>query len=392
MNPGSLTTHPLLHFDITVDSNGEIKKRIAGYRDLKVKIIEEKFININGSVHKYFNNGFHNYNDFTVSDFLMVCADLSKKFNLNPYSTALHNVEFGVNVLLPFNTREVLNAIISYKGKEYEQETFSGKGYLIRFPFDHYDLKIYDKGHQYELGKNVFRFEIKVKKMEYFKKRGIEILHLSDLFDSLQYGKLKECLLKAITELVIYDPTIELEDLPPREKTVLLNGKNPKYWTALKQQGIDIKKKRNRFNELVLKHGKQNTKAVIYDLIENKWDELSSIDTSTAVNVLSYLSQFDPKTFPEITTFENTNSQINQPRINSSNKELITGTTIIKCLSCGRNITNQKKGSMFCSEKIYGKEAKKCRNMQSNPKNNYLRKETRLYSGGVLFDVNQCRI
>ncbi|HSH65812.1 MAG TPA: hypothetical protein VLB84_08445, partial [Bacteroidia bacterium] len=97
-------------------------------------------------------------------------------------------------------------------------------------------------------------------------------------------------------------------------------------------------------------------------------------------------------TFPEITTFENTNSQINQPRINSSNKELITGTTIIKCLSCGRNITNQKKGSMFCSEKIYGKEAKKCRNMQSNPKNNYLRKETRLYSGGVLFDVNQCRI
>jgi hypothetical protein len=36
------------------------------------------------------------------------------------------------------------------------------------------------------------------------------------------------------------------------------------------------------------------------------------------------------------------------------------------CISCGRQITNQKRGSRFCSEKIYGTAARQCRNKDSN--------------------------
>ncbi len=390
--PGCLVPNPLLYFNVTVDSEGEIKNRVAEYRGLKFKIIEEKFINVNGSVHKYLNGGLHNYNDFAIPDFLTVCVDLSKKFDLNPFSTALHNVEFGVNVLLPFETEEFLNAVISYKGREYERETYSGKGHLLRFTFDHYDLKIYNKGYQYQQEGNILRFEIKVKKMEYFKKRGIAVNSLADLFNVANYDRLKDCLLKAFAEIVMYDNTIKLNSLQQRERTVLMNGKNPKYWTELKQQGVEIKKKRNRFNDLVLKYGKRNAKVTVCALIERKWNEVSHIDTSTAVNIAAYLSQFRTETLPKVTTFESTSLTANLPQINSSNKGLIRGTTIRKCLSCGRDITSQKKESVFCSEKIYGKEAKKCRNMQSNTKNNFLRKEARLYSAGVLFDVNEYRI
>ena len=389
ITPGDLINNPLLNFNITVDSEGVIENRIAEYKNLKFKINDEKYININGSVHKYFNGGVHNYNDFTISNFLEVCSDLSIKFDFNPFLTHLHNLEFGVNVILPFNTNDVLNAIISYKGKEYEIERFNGKGFLIRFTFDHYNLKIYNKGLQYQQDKNILRFEIKVKKMEYFKKRKINILRFSDILNTENYGKLKNCLLMAFKGVLLYDNSIKLKGLPQREKTVLINGKNPKYWIELKEQGKEIKKIRNRFNELVLKYGKQNLKETIYNLIENKINEITKIDTSTEQKINEYLNQFHNQTLPKVTVFESAEIKPNSPQSNSSNKGLIEGVFVRKCLTCQRDISDQKKGSVFCSEKLYGKEAKKCRNVNSNQRNNYKLKEQSLYSGELLFDVNE---
>lgn len=57
------------------------------------------------------------------------------------------------------------------------------------------------------------------------------------------------------------------------------------------------------------------------------------------------------------------------------------------CVTCGRDITDQKSGSQFCSEKVFGKEAKKCRNQNSNRRNNYRRKVENIENKGVLFDV-----
>ncbi len=79
----------------------------------------------------------------------------------------------------------------------------------------------------------------------------------------------------------------------------------------------------------------------------------------------------------------------NSPQNNSSNKGLIAGVFNRYCSTCGRDITDQKKGSVFCSEKLYGKQAKKSRNKNSNPKNNYKLEEQNLYSGVLLFSVNE---
>jgi hypothetical protein len=389
IEPKELIDNSLLNFNITVDSESVIKNRIAEYCNLKFKIIDEKYININGSVHKYFNSGIHNHNDFAISNFVEVCKDLSQKFDLNPYLAYLHNLEFGVNVLLPFDTNKVLNSIISYKGKDCEIESYNGKGFLIRFSFDHYELKIYNKGFQYQLNENILRFEIKVRRMEYFKTRNITINRLSDLLKIEIIEKLKLCLLKAFKEVLMYDYSIKLKGLPQREKNVLMNGRNPKYWIELKQQGKEIKKKRARFNELVLKYGKVNLKETIYNLILEKLKELTKLDTSTEKNVNEYLSQFNTKTLPEITTFISAKPNTEFTQNNYSNIGLIEGVYKRICITCKRDISNQRKGSVFCSEKLYGKEAKKCRNEQSNPKNNYERKEERIYNGVLLFDINE---
>ena len=385
--PEELIHNRLLNFAITVDSEGEIKNRIAEYNNLKFKIVNERFINLNGSVHKYYNEGVHNYNDFTIRNFVDVCKDLSQKFDINPFLTTLHNLEFGINVILPFDTNSVLDSIISYKGKEYEMERYNGRGYLLRFTFDHYELKIYNKGLQYQQTENILRFEIKVKKMEYFKKRNIKIHDLSDLLNIENYTKLNKCLLNAFSEVLMYDNTIKLKELPPRERTVLINGKNPKFWTELKQQGKEIKKKRSRFKNLVLKYGKQKLQETIHTIIVQNSVKVTSINTSTEREITEYLNQFQIKSVPKVTDFETANLISNSTQSNTSNIRLQPPPITRNCKTCGREITNQKKGSVFCSELLYGKQAKKCRNDKSNPFNNRLKKEKRMYSGLLLFNL-----
>ena len=66
----------------------------------------------------------------------------------------------------------------------------------------------------------------------------------------------------------------------------------------------------------------------------------------------------------------------------SHNKE--TSTTK-QCLTCGRDISNQKSTSKYCSEKLFGREVKRCRNVISNLR----RDELKRYPSQTLFDVDQ---
>ena len=387
-----LLNNSLLVFEKTIDSEGVILKEIAEYNNLKF-ILGENYIYINGSLHKYFNNGTHNYNDFNIFNLVEVLNDLTLKFKINPFLSTIHNLEFGVNVILPFDTNMFLNSILSYKGKEYEKETYNGKGYLLRFTFDNYQLKIYNKGFQYGINTNVLRFEIKVKKMEYFKHHKVKLSTLSELLNNTIYSDLKYLLLEACNELLIYDNTIKLKGLPAKEKQVLKNGSNPKYWIELKENDKDkFKYKRKEFRKLVSKYGTQNLQETVYKLIENKCNELTKPNIETDKRITEYLSQFKNKKLPELTTFRSANKEPEITRINSSNKGVIKVDFKRVCVTCGRDITNQRKGSKFCSEKLYGKEVKKCRNENSNPRNNYKNKEIRLYSDLILFDVNEFRI
>jgi hypothetical protein len=63
-----------------------------------------------------------------------------------------------------------------------------------------------------------------------------------------------------------------------------------------------------------------------------------------------------------------------------------TETSITKqCLTCGRDISNQKSTSKYCSEKLFGREVKRCRNRISN----FKRDELNRYPSQTLFDVDQ---
>ena len=62
----------------------------------------------------------------------------------------------------------------------------------------------------------------------------------------------------------------------------------------------------------------------------------------------------------------------------------------IYCLGCGAEIVNPRKGQKFCSAKQVGYErAHKCRNNNSNPRNNTRRSYIRLISVPMLFDTSE---
>lgn len=409
INISELENNDQVNFTMQVnDRTGEIieNKKEAKFNSWKFEIVNDRFINLKGSFHKYHNSGKHNYNDFATNDLLNVLTDLSTKFKINPFLATLHNLEFGVNVELPFSTKEFLNSIISYKGKEYQKREFDGQGHFLCFEFEKwYELKIYDKGLQYGVNNNLFRFEIKVKKMEYFRAKKINIHSFADLLNTTTTKKLTGLILKAFNELLIYDNTIQPKQLKQRERELLLNGRNPKYWSNLKHLNPDkLKYYRERFRELVLKHGKMNIQQTVYELIKNKLSQLTETNPDTELKISQYLNSFSIKSYPEITapvysendTRTPENLKTNLPRNNTSNSMLNWSNLITVekrfCKSCGRDITQQRKGSMFCSEKLFGKEAKKCRNIDSNPRNNYRHKEERIYGGGfLLFDINQLK-
>jgi hypothetical protein len=63
-----------------------------------------------------------------------------------------------------------------------------------------------------------------------------------------------------------------------------------------------------------------------------------------------------------------------------------TATGVRRCLTCGRDITDQRPGSRYCSQTRYGKDGKRCRNAGSNPRNNRLRSLGHIEREPLLFD------
>ena len=372
------------------------RKQIASYQEQTISIVNDQYIKMEGSLHKYYNNG-QNHSDFTLNDLFEVIMDIHSKLHFNPLKDEIRNVEFGVNVRLPFETRIFLDSIITYKGKEYEKRTFQSQGYMLKFFFDQYELKIYDKGLQYSLPYNLLRFEVKVRKMEFLRAKGISLRATFDLLKPEVYNRLGQLLNDCFSQLVVFDESINLRKLNQRDRNTLLLGQNPRHWTREKEGNPERYKKRlKRFNSLVSKHGKRNLKETVGNLISEKWDELTQTTEENVTKCNKFLSELTSETFPEITTF----SEKNIPRNNTSKSMLLSGQILEGfavretvreqrlCISCGRDISSQKKGSRFCSERLFGKEVKQCRNKESNPRNHFKRRELKIKSKGLLFEID----
>lgn len=343
--------------------------------------IRDEIYTLRGSLHKFKNKGEHNADDFKMSDLMNVFNTLYQEMGLNPDITPLNGFEFGINVKLTTNPNNVLDRLILYKS----DSGINKKNYR-EFEFGNYSFKIYNKSEQTKVeqyqSENILRVEIKVRKMVYIKKYGLNCRVLSDLLSVEVWKRLEIVLIQMITDCLFVDFTVqEIERLSKNEYIQYLKYVNPSYWVNLQKK--DRKKysqERERCKKFLTLHGASTLQTDIIKLIREKCTELrdeSQINIKKWDKLTVFQRETNPPKWDKLTIkikSENVASQIDK---------------VQRCKSCGRILSNPHKGQLYCSAKDVGyNQAHKCRNIDSNPRNNTKNAIRRILSVPLLFDLS----
>jgi hypothetical protein len=290
LNPSILEANLLLDFYDTVNlTTGEIKttnrngqkvtpSKNASYKGLEFKIYDTGTITINGSLHKYWNNGAHNYNNFNNEAVLFVLRDLKTKFDIEPEQCILKCLEIGINITPPIPTNEILDNCLLHKTKPFEYQKNSDEGKYKQVQHNEYIIKIYNKALHYkskgfDIRTEIMRFEIKYTTLTRLKKNGIFTLH-----DLINYGlhNFKDEVLNEWQNILYYDNTTRIETLSKTIKKRVLEYSNPNYWTGLinNKQNENFKNHRKQLKEITSKSS-NNIQDLISEIINDKIDFLN---------------------------------------------------------------------------------------------------------------------
>lgn len=162
-------------------------------------------IEITGSLHYYFNNGLHNANDFNVEDCINTILVLKNNLKLDLEKCIVVNLEFGVNIVVPFSVKKLITWLKYHERNEFRyypnlkyakhSSTFNKNNQLNQYKI----IKAYAKGLQKfdgvnDINENLFRFEVKSKKSRYINKLGIHTL------EDLTNREVYECLSNELTQ------------------------------------------------------------------------------------------------------------------------------------------------------------------------------------------------
>lgn len=371
---------------------------------------------LHGSFHKFAQDG-TNWNDYTFTQFRETVNELCNTFNIDPRAMHLLQFEAGVNIKPPIRTPRALQAIICHReGHAFTpMRSTKGRSLGIVMEREEYAIKVYDKGRQYGLPGDLLRFELKYRKSAAFNRENIYTLH--DLLDPKSWQRLETRILTLYGELFIAEPSIDLGNLTNKQRMFVHLARTPLCWQEL-TKGKRYKA-RERYSKIVERFAGSDLKAALAQTIKGKLGYLLNIplqdelrgDEFTNIGRGDQLGKERPF-HGSIKVGNGYSYQLNNglPELRD-NHELtvpdnygvptvfvpleLSGNKVAsplnkrgktRCLTCGRDITGQRTGSKYCSEAIYGKAAKRCRNAGSNPRNNRLRSLQRIERTPLLFD------
>jgi hypothetical protein len=256
-------------------TTGELGTYInAPFRGLEFKIYNAtnktnyRRITVEGSLHKYWNNGAHNFNDFGINQLLDVLQDLKNKFNIEPINCILRALEIGVNLKPPYKTKTILKQCLLHKTERLKWIYTNDEGNYIQARHQRHIIKLYDKKTHYknkgfDIENEILRFEIKYMKMKYLNDKGIFSLQ-----SLINYGleNFKTELLNEWQNLLIFDKAIIGKTKYKYQYTSL------DFWENLSYD--KFKYHRNNLNKIQDKEP-NNIKNQIAILIKNKVEFLN---------------------------------------------------------------------------------------------------------------------
>ncbi len=146
--PEHFLDNPHLTFTPVLKNGDQIHCWDREYENIKIKVYPSGWIELSGSLHKLANNGNENWNDFTPLMFGDAINRLYTLYGVKPADLRILQLEFGVNIRPPVETKLVLHHLLEHKKKDFEQKISNDKGKYYQSEHSTYFLKIYDKGLQ----------------------------------------------------------------------------------------------------------------------------------------------------------------------------------------------------------------------------------------------------
>lgn len=221
LNNQSLTFTPEL-------KDGDVLHKYSTTIDgMKMQIMEEsKRTTISGSIHKYWNGGKHNHNDFDENSFNQAMQMLLELFGVSNNHLKVIALEYGVNLTTEHPVRLILDHCLQHKSKDIESKISNVRGKFHQAEHDRYILKLYNKGLQYKLSENLFRVEIKSLNWTTHRKNGVFTME-----DYIQCDKrtFVENLVNQWMDVIFYD-------FNSKTYSDSSNFSNANYWRELRRK------------------------------------------------------------------------------------------------------------------------------------------------------------
>ena len=205
----------------------------AWIKNIKLELFPKGYIELAGSLHKYYNDGKHNYNQFGRKEAETALKRLIEASGLNLFDFKVESVEVGVNLMPPIPSDDIINNALMYKRKPFEAKYCTDEGNYRQATLSEYWVKFYNKRLHYEIqgydiGHEILRFELKINKMRMLAK--YRVFTLEDLMNNI--GDIaKDILPKAWMEVMLYDPTMNKQT---KEKTIKYANVN--FWRGIAKE------------------------------------------------------------------------------------------------------------------------------------------------------------
>jgi predicted nucleic acid-binding Zn ribbon protein len=352
----------------TCISTGELEKSgsiEAKHNGLTIRLSPDQkgvgyWLVIRGSIHRFYNDGGTNGNDFYLWQFKEALNNLETLIKTPINDFKIENFEFGVNIETKLTASKYIRSLIYDGNKAFADLDINDNYVGKQCTRQDTTLKIYDKGKQEQNGNNrLLRIELKFNRMRLLidPTGRFQVSTIADLLNPEKLGVLGQELAIRWNQIIFYDSGIDETKLTPAECSRLWKYRSFQFWDSLNRSNRH--KARVKFDKLVNEKSTLQTQKDIEKMILEKWSKLVNIQHEKRRRLTPVFNKSEAQ---EKATFDTLQYMcLLSPGIIQKEKEKFQKKIEVErrfCSVCGNDISHKKKTSVTCS--------RKCRNIKSN--------------------------
>ncbi|WP_148660231.1 hypothetical protein [Algoriphagus sanaruensis] len=233
---------------------------------MTIHIKSSGFGYLKGSLHKFKNEGKHNYDDFTWDEVFLVVDELSDTFGIKIRDLPLINLEWGINVETKIPPKQILSGLVMHHGCRFDK-MYVNPGTHYVCSHSQFRVKAYDKGVQNCLAKNLLRIEISANRSKFINKLGV--YKIGDLKRPEARLKLQNALLYGgWANTLLIDPGLIGYNPSNQDEIIRISRwSNPNFWINASKQ---VRSYHKRVYDRFINEAGFNVKQAIFEAMMKK--------------------------------------------------------------------------------------------------------------------------